>query len=96
MEIVKTCKGERIPNVFVSSITYRPQYQSKINKINELLQDNAGIFKYQFIDNTSICKEHLKKDGVHLNKEGICILANNFLAHLNRTSVLPFYDIWED
>ena len=95
IDIVKTCVREGVKNIFVSSIMYRQTYQPKIDKINDLLQYNAGIYGYKYIDNSCIRKEHVKKDGVHLNKEGICIFANNFLAHLNRPS-LPFDNIWGD
>ena len=83
IEIVKTCQREGVRKIFVSSITCRPLYQKKINRVNEFLQHYANIFKYECIDNACIKEEHLKKDGVHLNQEGICILARIFLAHLN-------------
>ena len=49
-------------------------------QINQLLRYNAEIYGYQFIDNGYIRDEHLKSDGVNLNKEGVCLLANNFLS----------------
>ena len=78
MEIVKTCRSEGVKHVYVSSITCRPEYQTQINDVNKLLAYNAGIYNYNFIDNYCISKIHLKRDGVHLSWEGICILANNF------------------
>ena len=94
VEIVKISKREGVRDIFVSSIIHRPKYQSKIEKINQLLRYNAEIYGYQFIDNEYIRDEHLKKDGVHLNKEGVCILANNFLSYLNRSILLPFHNVW--
>ena len=93
IEIVKTCKSKGVKNIFVSSITCRPLHTKKINEINEILKYHAGIYAYEFIDNVCIGEEHLRKDGVHLNKQGICTLANNFLLHLNRA--IPFYNIWD-
>ena len=90
---MKTCKSRGVNTIFVSSITCRPLHQIKINQINEVLKHHAGIYDYEFVDNSCIRNEHLRKDGVHLNKEGINILANKFLHHLNRPSV-PFYSIW--
>ena len=95
VEIAKTCRSKGVKNVFVSSITCRPEYQRQIDDINRLLQYYAGIYNYVFIDNSCITKKHLKRDGVHLNKEGICILASNFLAHLNAQPLLPFESIWD-
>ena len=94
MQIVHTCHRNHVRKIYVSSITHRPKYQSKIDKINELLQYNAGIFNYDFINNSGISEHHLRRDGVHLNRDGVCILANNFLTHLNRPS-LPFDSIWD-
>ena len=93
MEMVKTCKQNKVKNIYVSSLTCRPLYQQKINQINELLQQYSAMYGYQFIDNSNIKEEHLKLDLVHLNKEGINILANNFLCYLNRNFSLS--SIWD-
>lgn len=95
LEIVKKCRRHGVKKIYVSSITCRPLYQTKVNKVNELLQYYAGIYNYEFIDNGCIREEHLKKDGVHLNQTGISLLANKFLYHLNRPCVLPFQSIWD-
>ena len=93
IDIVKTCKSRGVNTIFVSSMTCRPLHQIKINQINEVLKHHAGIYDDEFIDNNCIRNEHLRKDGVHLNKQGINILANKLLHHLKRPSV-PFYSIW--
>ena len=93
--IVHTCRRNHVRNICVSSIIYRPKYQAKIDKLNELLQYDAGTFNYVFINNSGIGEHHLNRDGVHLNRAGVCIFANHFLTHLNRPS--PPYDrIWGD
>ena len=94
VEIVKTCRNGGVSRILVSSITYRPLYKDKINQINDLLKYYAGIYDFEYIDNSSIWENHIKRDGVHLNQEGICILADNFLNYLNRPSLSPFNAIW--
>ena len=95
IEIVKTCLHGGVKDIFVSSITCRPSYQTQINQVNKLLQYYAGAYNYKFIDNACIRSAHLQRDGVHLNKEGICILAKNFLAHINVNSVTFIESIWD-
>ena len=95
-EIVEMCKRGGLKHIFVSSITCRPSYQLQINEVNKLLEKNAGYYGYDYIDNVNIGETHLRNDGVHLNNQGITILANNFLNNLNRPSVIyPFSSIWD-
>ena len=95
MDIVNTCRRNGTEKVLVSSITCRPEYQVKVDKINSLLKYYASIYNFVFIDNACITPEHIKGDGVHLEKEGIRLLANNYLKYLNRPSLLPFTSIWD-
>ena len=99
MQIVKTFRNAGVKKIFVSSVTCRPRYQNKVNKLNELLQHYAGVYGFDYIDNACIVEKHLVKDrrndSVHLNREGIRILTNNFLAYLNSPpTTLPFASIW--
>ena len=96
-DIVETCQQEGVRNIFISSITCRPQHQSKIDALNRLLREYAPYYKYEYIDNANIQQgRHLRKDLTHLNREGIFLLVSNFLSHLNKPSIsLPFADIWE-
>ena len=95
IEVVQTCRQGGVNEIYVSSITCRPQFQEKINEINKLLEYYAGINNYMFIDNHCIGMEHLQRDKLHLNKEGIRILTNNFLNHVNSISLLAFNKIWD-
>ena len=96
MVLVSTSRRNNVEKVFVSSIMCRPDYQEKVDKINELLRYYTGIYNYTFIDNTNIRSEHIRKrDGVHLTKDGVDRLANNFIWHINRPSSLPFASIWD-
>ena len=92
MKIVKTCHDGGVNKVLVSSITCRPSHQTKIDEINELLQHYASIYDFQYIYNSYIQSRHLSGN-VHLNNDGINMLANNFLAQLNRKSI-PFHSFW--
>ena len=94
MDIVKSCRSGGVKRIYVSSITCRPSYQGKIDEINKLLQYYAGIYKYEYIDNSCIKEVHLKRDGVHLNYQGTCLLADNFLTPLNNF-IYPFESIWD-
>ena len=100
MQIVETFQRNGIKNILISSIPCRPRFQNKVDIVNDLLQHYAGIYKYEYIDNGCINEKHLlnegRKDNVHLNKEGINILSNNFITHLNKPSAtLPFESIWD-
>ena len=79
----------------MSGITCQPKFKVNIDEINKVLEYNAGIFNSIYIDNTNIRKQHLLEDDLHLNREGTRILANNYLAHLYRPSLLPFDKIWD-
>ena len=53
-------------------------------KANNTLQDKCVTYKFHFIDNSNIKKEHLWTDGLHLNRSGKDVLMNNFLRSLNK------------
>ena len=96
MDIVITCRRNGIERIYVSSITCRPEYQTKVNKVNSLLKYYAGIYKFVYIDNACIKPEHINKsDGVHLLREGLRLLSNNYLAHINSHSLSHFTCIWD-
>ena len=92
ISIVETCCSGGVKTIFISSLTCRPSYQREINK---LLMYYAGIYNYTNIDNSCIRNEHLWKDGLHLNKEGISILAENYITHLDKPFLLPYVKIWD-
>ena len=96
VEIVESCRHSGVKQIFVSSLICRSAYQKEINEINKLLKYYAGIYKFVFIDNSGIIREeHLWKDRIHLNNQGIYLLTNNYASHLNRPSLLPFENIWD-
>ena len=75
VDIVKTCCEGGVKKIFVSSLICRPAYYYEINEINKLLKYHTSTYDYTFIENSNIREEHLWKDNVHLNNEGISILA---------------------
>ena len=96
MGIVNTCRQHGIENILVSSITCRPMYQNKVDKVNSLLKYYASIYGFRYIENSRIQPEHIKEsDGVHLIHEGVCILADNYLAHINRHSLSQFQSFYD-
>ena len=67
--------------VFVSGIVPRgDNWNNKASEINKHLQSACSSRNMPFIDNSNISTEyHLNRSRLHLNPEGTCILANNFL-----------------
>ena len=71
-------------DVFVSSVAVNTRCSSAIvSAVNNILQDKCATHQFHFIDNSNIKKEHLWKDGLHLNRSGKDLLMNNFLRSLN-------------
>ena len=93
--IAETCCSGGVKTIFISSLTCHPSYQREINEVNKLLVYYAGIYNYTYIDNSCIRNEHLWEDGLHLNNEGISILAENYITHLDKPSLLPYVKIWD-
>ena len=71
-------------DVFVSSVTVNTRSSSAlISAVNNILQDKCATHQFHFTDNSKIKKEHLWKDGLHLNLSGKHLLMKNFLRSLN-------------
>ena len=90
--IVNMCRNGGVNNMIVSAITARPAFQAKLDEVNRLLKANAGPHNYIFSENSNINSSHLWKDKVHLNNEGISLLALDYLDVLhNRPHFYDFY-----
>ena len=86
------CRNGGVNDIIVSAITTRPAVQAKLEEVNRLLKVNAGTHNYIFSDNSNIHHNHLWKDKIHLNNEGITLLANNYLDILQKNPL--FYDFY--
>ena len=49
---------------------------------------------FYFIDNSPVTERDLRKDGVHLVESGKCLVANNFICHLNNFLGLRNHPKW--
>ena len=83
IDIAKECVQLGVKDVFVSSVTVNTRRSSAfISAVNNILQDKCATHQFHFIDNSNIKKEHLWKDGLHLNRSGKDLLMNNFCVVL--------------
>ena len=79
IDIAKECVRLDVKDVFVSSVTANTRRSSTfISAVNNILQDKCATHQFHFIDNSNTKKEHLWKDGLHLNRFGKDLLMNNF------------------
>ena len=86
IDIAKECVRLDVKDVFVSSVMINTRRSSAfISTVNNILQDKCATHQFHFIDNLNIKKEHLWKDGLHLNQSGKDLLMNNFLCSLNNS-----------
>ena len=92
INIIKMCRNGRVNDIIVSAITTRPACQEKIDELNKLLKNNANTHNYIFCDNSNIQRNHLWKDKVHLNNEGMTLLAINYIDILLKHP--HFYDFY--
>ena len=83
MEIVMHCRNGGINEIYVSALTCIPAHQARVNSINQLFLEYSYTYDYCFIDNSHITSKDLWRDNLHLSKEGIIKLANNFLYFVN-------------
>ena len=86
IDIPKECVLFGVKDLFVSSVTVNTRRSSAfISAVNNILQDKCATHQFHFVDNSNIKKEHLWKDGLHLNLSGKDLLMNNFLQSLNNS-----------
>ena len=52
-------------------------------KLNNLLHEECVKNGIYFIDNSAVTERDFWKDGVHMVESGKCLVANNFICHLN-------------
>ena len=54
-----------------------------ISQLNNILRNLCLVNDFYFISNANITKDFICQDGVHLNKDGKCILAGHFVDFVN-------------
>ena len=81
--IVKRCHEYGVNKVYVSTVICRPQFQNKVDQLNTSLRAAQVESDYELIENGNIIPYHLWRDRLHLNNNGIIILARNFLRCIN-------------
>ena len=87
ISLTEVCKTHGVGKVYISGITPRHGYQTKIDELNNILEGKQVNYHYSFIKNDNIVpNEHLWRDKIHLNDAGLDKLANNFLYVLNNDS----------
>ena len=74
IKIGEACYDNGVSKVFISSLVCNKKFnkQKLINEVNGILKEKCQnllgqTYGFTFIDNDSIKKEHLWKDGTHLN-----------------------------
>ena len=85
VNIADSCKSHGVNEVFISSILTRNDFKlnEMIGQTNHFLEQLCHQKGYTYICNDKIKREHLYRDGIHLNADGTKILSNNFLRHIN-------------
>ena len=87
INIVGICKSYGVNEVYVSGIIFRENHKLKLSEINEFLSRRQSVNNFKYINNDRIGKENLWNIGIHLNKSGTIILANNFIDVLNKKTI---------
>ena len=79
------CKKKGASRICISGVPIRkPKFlQERAKDINETLMNLCQVNNFVYINNSDIDLECLHHDGVHLNREGTKILANNYLDCLH-------------
>ena len=94
IDIVLQCQNHNIGTVFISSIVYNTQVNYELLcKGNDFLHEECVKNGY-FIDNAAVTERDLWKNGVHMVESGKCLVANDFICHLNNFLRLRNHPIW--
>ena len=84
INIARECVAFGVKSVFISSLTVNTQRNSAfISAVNKTLTAKCLMHNFHFIENSNIKKEHIWKDGLHLNCSGKDWLSSNFLRDIN-------------
>ena len=89
INIALRCRNHNIGTVFISSIVYSTKVDYEmLCKLNNLLHEECVKNGFYFIDNSAVTER------VHMVESGKCLVANNFICHLNNFLGLRNHPIW--
>ena len=83
MNIVDICHSYGVNQVYVSSLVFRPLFRQAVSDTNYLLRCNEFLHNYILINNDDIKAEHISKDKIHPNNNGLTIIGNNIIRVIN-------------
>lgn len=86
IEAGRLCRQNGVTKIAISSIPPRMFFHFQLyrKELNDLLRVQCASNGFDFIDNKNIIlKDHLLRDGIHLNAYGTEVLRGNFLNFLN-------------
>ena len=88
-------RNHKIDTVFISSIAYSAKVNYELLcEVNDSLHEECVKNGFYFIDNSAVTERDLWKDGVYMVESGKCLVANNFICHLNNFLGFRNYPIW--
>ena len=84
IDIVLQCRNHNIGTIFISSVVYSTKLNYELLcKLNSFLHEECVKNGFYFVDNSAVTEKNLWKDGVHMVESRKCLVANNFICHLN-------------
>ena len=84
IKIALRCRSHNIATIFISSIAYSTKVNLQlIRNLNGLLYNACTKYGFHFVDNGTVSRCDLWKDGSNLLETGKAIIANNFINSIN-------------
>lgn len=83
LNIIKICRNHGVSEIFVSGITFRKHYLTKVREFNNYMDSMKLSLDFRFINNENIYAKDIGKDNLHLNYSGIGKIANNIINAIN-------------
>ena len=83
LNIVNICRNHGVSEIFVSGITFRKPYLTKIIEFNNYMNSMKLSLDFRYINNDNIYAKDIGKDNIHLNYSGIGKIANNIINAIN-------------
>ena len=84
IKISLRCRSHNLPIIFISGISYSTKVNLQLMRnLNGLLHNACTKYGFHFVDNGTVSKCDVWKDGIHLLETGKVIIANNFISSIN-------------